>query len=132
MTILYYLKVCDLQTKWKKSTSENEEFIAQLQVYKETQEELTSELSDFKEKYCEIVDLLHDSQNELKAIKKDSYSCQKFSEVFDNNSSTTQKTKNEACLKSEIYSSIYGKKESKSQDILSNATTDISTGWKNF
>ena len=120
--------MCDLQTKWKKSTTENEEFIAQLQVYKETQEELTSELSDFREKYCEIVDLLHDSQNELRAIKKDS--CQKFSEVFDN--SSTKKAKNEGCIKSEIYSSIYGKKESKSQDILSNATTDISTGWKNF
>ena len=122
--------MCDLQTKWKKSTTENEEFIAQLQVYKETQEELTSELSDFREKYCESVDLLHDSQNELRAIRKDSYSCQKFSEVF--NDSSTKKAINEGCIKSEIYSSIYGKKESKSQDIFSNATTDISRGWINF
>ena len=47
--------------------------MAQLRIYKETQEELTSELADFKEKYREIVDLLHDTQNELKAAKKRSY-----------------------------------------------------------
>lgn len=62
-----------MQSKWKKSSSENEELGAQLRIYKETQEELTSELSDFKEKYREIVDLLHDTQNELKMAKKRSY-----------------------------------------------------------
>ena len=66
-------QVCDLQTKWKKSSSENEELSAQLRIYRETQEELTSELSDFKEKYREVVDLLHDTQNELKTAKKRSY-----------------------------------------------------------
>ena len=62
-----------MQSKWKKSTSENQDFLAQIQVYKQTQEELISELSDFKEKYCEVVDLLNDSQNELKAFNKKSY-----------------------------------------------------------
>ena len=63
-----------MQTKWRESSSENQEFLAQLQVYKGTQEELTSELSDFKEKYQEVVDLLRDSQNELKNLNKKSYS----------------------------------------------------------
>ena len=44
-----------------------------MRIYRETQEELTSELSDFKEKYREVVDLLHDTQNELKTAKKRSY-----------------------------------------------------------
>ena len=71
--LFVHLQVCDLQTKWKKSSSENEELSAQLQIYRETQEELTSELSDFKEKYREVVDLLHNTQNELKSAKKRSY-----------------------------------------------------------
>ena len=62
-----------MQLKWKKSTSENQDFLAQIQVYKQTQEDLISELSDFKEKYSEVVDLLSDSQNELKAFNKKTY-----------------------------------------------------------
>ena len=58
---------------------------AQLEVYNETQEELTSELADFKEKYREIVNLLHDTQEELKKTKKRTYSgvgTHKLSEMF--------------------------------------------------
>jgi len=36
-------------------------------AYKETQDELTGELADFKEKYREVVDLLRDTQEELKS-----------------------------------------------------------------
>ena len=43
------------------------------QAYRDTQEELTAELADFKEKYREIAGLLHDTQEELKnAAKKES------------------------------------------------------------
>ena len=58
---------------------------AQLEVYTETQEELTSELADFKEKYREIVSLLQDTQAELKKTKKRSYSgvgTHKLSDMF--------------------------------------------------
>ena len=58
---------------------------AHLEIYTETQEELTSELADFKEKYREIINLLHDTQNELKKTKKRSYSgvgTHKLSEMF--------------------------------------------------
>ncbi len=41
-----------------------------MQVYKETQEELTNELSDFKEKYREVADLLHDTQEDLKEARR--------------------------------------------------------------
>ena len=66
-----------------------------MQIYKETQEELTSELSDFKEKYREVVDLLRDTQNELKAAKKKSYPGMgehKVSGMFDANSTKESKT----------------------------------------
>ena len=36
------------------------------QAYRDTQDELTAELTDFKEKYREIAGLLHDTQRELK------------------------------------------------------------------
>ena len=63
-----------------------------MRIYRETQEELTSELSDFKEKYREVVDLLHDTQNELKAAKKRSYPGMgehKVSGMFETKTSTT-------------------------------------------
>lgn len=71
-----------------------------MRIYKETQEELTSELADFKEKYREIVDLLHDTQNELKAAKKRSYPGvgeHKVSGMFESN--TTKESKDKGKLK---------------------------------
>ena len=74
-----------MQSRVKKYSTENEDMAAHLEVYTETQEELTSELADFKEKYREIINLLHDTQNELKKTKKRSYSgvgTHKLSEMF--------------------------------------------------
>ena len=124
-----------MQTKWRESSSENQEFLAQLQVYKGTQEELTSELSDFKEKYQEVVDLLRDSQNELKNLNKKSYpglELHGISETNENSSNNIAETK--SCLKSEIYSSIYGGKKSCSDSRQGQTSTpiDISRGWKNI
>ena len=92
----FFFQVCDLQAKWKQSSTENEELSAQLRIYRETQEELTSELSDFKEKYREVVDLLHDTQNELKAAKKRSYPGMgehKVSGMFESATNTTEAKK---------------------------------------
>ena len=124
-----------MQTKWRESSSENQEFLAQLQVYKGTQEELTSELSDFKEKYQEVVDLLRDSQNELKNLNKKSYpglELHGISETNENSSNNLTETK--SCLKSEIYSSIYGGKKScsDSRQGLTSTPIEISRGWKNI
>ena len=46
------------------------EISAQLEIYKDTQNELTAELADFKEKYREILDLLHDAQDEIKELTR--------------------------------------------------------------
>jgi hypothetical protein len=40
------------------------------QAYKETQDELTGELSDFKEKYREIAELLRDTREDLKQARR--------------------------------------------------------------
>ena len=124
-----------MQTKWRESSSENQEFLAQLQVYKGTQEELTSELSDFKEKYQEVVDLLRDSQNELKNLNKKSYPGLELHGISETNeNSSNNKTETKSCLKSEIYSSIYGGKKSCSdfRQGLTSTPIDISRGWKNM
>ena len=124
-----------MQTKWRESSSENQEFLAQLQVYKGTQEELTSELSDFKEKYQEVVDLLRDSQNELKNLNKKSCPSLELHGISETNeNSSNDKTETKSCLKSEIYSSIYGGKKSSSDSRqgLTSTPIDISRGWKNI
>ena len=80
----------------KKSTTENADIATSLQVYKETQDDLTSELADFKEKYREIVELLHDTQYELKQVKKQNYPGvgeHKVSEMFSETSNTEKKAK---------------------------------------
>ena len=47
-------------------TVENEELAMQLQVVRECQSELATELADYKDKYAEILDLLRDTQEQLK------------------------------------------------------------------
>ena len=73
----------------KESSGENTELTANLRIYKETQDDLTSELADFKEKYREIVELLHDTRHELKQAKKRTYPGvgeHKVSEMFSESS----------------------------------------------
>ena len=42
-------------------------------IYQETQDELTSELLDLKEKYREVVDLLRDANEEIRKGRKRTY-----------------------------------------------------------
>lgn len=64
------LKVCSLKNKAKAIGVENEELHNSLHVYKETQAELSAELLDFKEKYSEVLELLHEVQEELRRARK--------------------------------------------------------------
>lgn len=66
----FAFQVCDLQSKVKHFSRDNEELRTSLCAYKETQDELTGELSDFKEKYREVVDLLHDTKDDLRRAKR--------------------------------------------------------------
>ena len=42
----------------------------QLQIVRDCQNELAGELGDYKDKYAEILDLLHDTQDQLKQQNK--------------------------------------------------------------
>ena len=97
----FFSQVCDLQSKLKKNTGENTELTANLRIYKETQDDLTSELADFKEKYREIVELLHDTRHELKQAKKRTYPGvgeHKVSEMFSESSQKKEKIEGEELI----------------------------------
>ncbi|GAB6019597.1 hypothetical protein CHUAL_001163 [Chamberlinius hualienensis] len=65
-------QVADFQSKNKQLRLENEELYNHLQAAKECQNDLTTELVDFKEKYQEIVELLHDAQQQLRSVRNKS------------------------------------------------------------
>lgn len=50
--------------------TENSDLRGNVCVYRETQDELTSELADFKDKYREVVDLLADAREDLRRYNK--------------------------------------------------------------
>ena len=60
----------ELQMEAKQCTIKNSEAVTKLQIHKETQEKLTVELRDFKEKYRELLNLLHDAQDEIRDLKQ--------------------------------------------------------------
>jgi trafficking kinesin-binding protein 1 len=51
-------------------TLENEELVMQLRVVRECQNELATELVDYKDKYAEILELLRETQEQLKQQNK--------------------------------------------------------------
>uniref|UniRef100_T1JHE0 HAP1 N-terminal domain-containing protein n=1 Tax=Strigamia maritima TaxID=126957 RepID=T1JHE0_STRMM len=64
-------QLVDFQQKNKKINVENEDLQQHLHAAKECQQELTTELADLKEKYREVVEMLHENQEQLRdAIRK--------------------------------------------------------------
>lgn len=64
------------QAQSKRLTCENDELASMVGVARECQQELTMELAELKEKYAEVLDLLHDTQDQLRrAQKKVSFVC---------------------------------------------------------
>ncbi|KAB7497307.1 Trafficking kinesin-binding protein 1 [Armadillidium nasatum] len=66
-------QVVELQNTAKRLTRENEELGSLVGVARECQEELTTELAELKEKYAEVLDLLHDTQEQLRRAQKKNY-----------------------------------------------------------
>lgn len=54
-------------------TLENEDLLMQLKVVRECQNELAAELSDYKDKYAEVLVLMHETQEQLKEQNKRSF-----------------------------------------------------------
>ena len=63
-------QVVELQARGKRLSVENEELANMVTVARECQQELTTELADLKEKYAEVLDLLHDTQDQLRRVQK--------------------------------------------------------------
>lgn len=65
-----FSQVVELQNTAKRLTRENEELGSLVGVARECQQELTTELAELKEKYAEVLDLLHDTQEQLRRAQK--------------------------------------------------------------
>ena len=63
-------QIVDVQATNKRLHRENEELVSLVGVARECQQELTTELADLKEKYAEVLDLLHDTQEQLRKAQK--------------------------------------------------------------
>lgn len=59
-------QVVDLQSQNKRMVAENDELANMVGVARDCQQELTMELAEMKEKYAEVLDLLHDTQEQLR------------------------------------------------------------------
>lgn len=66
-------QLVELQATSKRLMRENEELASLVTVARECQEELTTELAELKEKYAEVLDLLHDTQEQLRRVQKKNY-----------------------------------------------------------
>lgn len=63
-------QVVDLQSRNKRMVAENDELANMVGVARDCQQELTMELAELKEKYAEVLDLLHDTQDQLRRVQK--------------------------------------------------------------
>ena len=63
-------QVVDLQSRHKRMMGENDELANMVGVARDCQQELTMELAELKEKYAEVLDLLHDTQDQLRRVQK--------------------------------------------------------------
>ncbi|XP_071546517.1 trafficking kinesin-binding protein 1 isoform X5 [Panulirus ornatus] len=63
-------QVVDLQARNKRLVAENDELANMVGVARDCQQELTMELAELKEKYAEVLDLLHDTQDQLRRVQK--------------------------------------------------------------
>lgn len=63
-------QVVDLQSQNKRMVAENDELANMVGVARDCQQELTLELAELKEKYAEVLDLLHDTQDQLRRVQK--------------------------------------------------------------
>ncbi|XP_030645241.1 trafficking kinesin-binding protein 1 [Chanos chanos] len=67
-------QIVDLQKKAKTYAVENEELSQHLCAAKDAQRQLTAELQELEEKYCECLEMLHEAQEELKNLRNRSVS----------------------------------------------------------
>ena len=67
---LWFKLIYFVQAKLKESISEAHESRELAAVSRECQQELSAEIAELKERYAEVLDLLHDSQEQLRKYTK--------------------------------------------------------------
>ncbi|XP_047737920.1 trafficking kinesin-binding protein 1 isoform X2 [Hyalella azteca] len=67
---LLLAQIVDLQAKLKESGEENQELASLVSISRECQQELSAEIAELKERYSEVLDLLHDTQEQLRRYSK--------------------------------------------------------------
>ncbi|KAF2353083.1 Trafficking kinesin-binding protein domain [Trinorchestia longiramus] len=67
---LLLAQIVELQAKLKESVVENQELASMVSIGRECQQELTAEIAELKERYAEVLDLLHDTQEQLRKYSK--------------------------------------------------------------
>lgn len=110
-------QVCDLQNRVQRYSHENDDLTANLRVYQETQDELTTELVDLKDKYREVVELLRDANEEIKKSRKKTYpgmGRHSISGMF--SLPAMQRESGDDSLQAELHSSLRSSKKSSKQD----------------
>eukprot|EP00092_Neocalanus_flemingeri_P012790 GFUD01013782.1.p1 GENE.GFUD01013782.1~~GFUD01013782.1.p1 ORF type:complete len:1377 (+),score=309.96 GFUD01013782.1:584-4714(+) len=110
-------QVCDLQNRVQRYSHENDDLTANLRVYQETQDELTTELVDLKDKYREVVELLRDANEEIKRSRKKTYpgmGKHSVSGMF--SLPIMQRESGDDSLQAELHSSLRSSKKSSKQD----------------
>jgi len=110
-------QVCDLQNRVQRYSHENDDLTANLRVYQETQDELTTELVDLKDKYREVVELLRDANEEIKKSRKKTYpgmGRHNLSGMF--SLPAMQRESGDDSLQAELHSSLRSSKKSSKQD----------------
>jgi len=112
-------QVCDLQKRVQRYSHENDDLTANLRVYQETQDELTTELVDLKDKYREVVELLRDANEEIKKSRKKTYpgmGRHNLSGMFSLPASAMHRESGDDSLQAELHSSLRPSKISSKQD----------------
>jgi len=126
-------QVCDLQNRVQRYSHENDDLTANLRVYQETQDELTTELVDLKDKYREVVDLLRDANEEIKRSRKRTYpGMGKHSVAGMFSLPIMQRECGDDSLQAELHSSLRSSKKSSKQDSkfeseVSDSDTDLTS-----
>jgi len=126
-------QVCDLQNRVQRYSHENDDLTANLRVYQETQDELTTELVDLKDKYREVVELLRDANEEIKRSRKKTYPGMGKHAVEGMFSlPSVPRESGDDSLQAELYSSLRSSKKSSKYDSkieseVSDSDTDLTS-----
>ncbi|KAK7870038.1 hypothetical protein R5R35_011998 [Gryllus longicercus] len=96
-------KLNDAETKLQKTTVENEELSSTLNITRDNQNKLAMELAEFKDRYAEVMNLLRDTQEQLRRQRRKGLPTARGGSLFPSLNATA----NPDSIASELESSLY-------------------------